>query len=377
MSTTTSLPRVPLCDLAAQFEHIGPEIRAAIEEVLESQRFIMGPQVGELESTIAEACGATHAVGCSSGSDALLLSLMGLGIGPGDEVITTPFTFFATAGAVARLQARPVFVDIDPDSFCLAPQAIEAAITPRTRAILPVHLYGQCADMDPILAIAQRHQLAVIEDAAQAILASDHGRSAGSIGTAGCFSFFPSKNLGGTGDGGMVITSDSTLAEAMKTLRVHGARQKYFHEHVGANLRLDTLHAAVLLAKWPHLETWNQLRREAAGRYRALIEEIPHAHHIRLPVERPDAGHVYNQFVIRVPNRDHVANQLKQRGISTAIYYPLPLHMQECFAHLHQPVGSLPHSEQAASEVLALPMFPEITPEQQIAVVSALDESLA
>jgi len=376
MSTTTQQTLVPLCDLAAQYAAIGDEIHAAIDDVLASQQFIMGPQVRQLEETIAQACGTDHAIGCSSGSDALLLALMGLELEPGDEVITTPFTFFATAGAIARLGARPVFVDILPETFCIDPSAVQAAIGPRTRAILPVHLFGQCARMDAINQVAGQHDLAVIEDAAQAILATDRGRAAGSLGTAGCFSFFPSKNLGATGDGGMVVTSDDQLALRMRTLRVHGARQKYFHEQVGANLRLDTLHAAVLLAKWPHLADWNLQRNHAATTYRRLIDDSPIARHVALPHHRPDAGHVYNQFVIRIPDRDRLSAGLKDKGISTAIYYPLPLHLQQCFQELGYTRGDLPNSEQAADEVLALPIFPEITPRQQESVVDGLVDLL-
>src|SRR5690554_667302 len=350
--------RVPLLDLRAQYESMRDDIDEAIRRVVESQHFILGPEVEALEREIADYCGTTHAVGVSSGTDALLVALMALGVGPGDEVITTPFTFFATAGTVARLGARTVFVDIEPDTFNIDAARIEAALSPRTKAIIPVHLFGRVADMDTVMRLAGSAGVAVIEDAAQAIGAYDAaGRRAGAIGDIGAFSFFPSKNLGAFGDAGMVTTSDESLARLMRQLRVHGMEPKYFHSMVGGNFRLDALQAAVLRVKLRHLDTWHDGRRRNAARYRELFAQAG-IEQVTLPQDVP--GHIYNQFVIRVPQRDALRDHLSARAIGTEIYYPLPLHMQACFAGLGYQEGDFPHAERAAREALALPIFPEL-----------------
>lgn len=330
---------------------------AAVAEVLESQVCIHGPKVAELERAVAEYAGCKYGVGVSSGTDGLLAVMMSLGIGPGDEVVTTPFTFFATAGSVWRLGARPVFVDIDPRTFNMDPARVEAAITPRTKAILPVHLFGQTADMDPILDVAQRRGLAVIEDAAQAIGATYHGRQAGSMGVAGVFSFFPSKNLGGAGDGGMVVTDDEALDERLRLMRDHGMSPKYFHKHVGGNFRLDALQAAVLLVKLPRLDQWSASRRANARYYGSRFAGSA----VVVPWIAPDCSTVVNQYVVRVPRRSHVREQLRAHGVGCEVYYPVPLHLQECFAQLGHGRGDFPESERAAEEVLALPVYPELT----------------
>jgi len=350
--------RVPLLDLRAQYESMRDDIDEAIRRVVESQHFILGPEVEALEREIADYCGTTHAVGVSSGTDALLVALMALGVGPGDEVITTPFTFFATAGTVARLGARTVFVDIEPDTFNIDAARIEAALSPRTKAIIPVHLFGRVADMDTVMRLAGSAGVAVIEDAAQAIGAYDAaGRRAGAIGDIGAFSFFPSKNLGAFGDAGMVTTSDESLARLMRQLRVHGMEPKYFHSMVGGNFRLDALQAAVLRVKLRHLDTWHDGRRRNAARYRELFAQAG-IEQVTLPQDVP--GHIYNQFVIRAPQRDALRDHLSARAIGTEIYYPLPLHMQACFAGLGYQEGDFPHAERAAREVLALPIYPEL-----------------
>ena len=364
---------VPLLDLKAQYATISDDIQVAVSRVIANQGFILGPEVTACESEIAAYCGARHGIGVSSGTDALLAALMALEIGPGDEVITSPFTFFATAGAIARLGAIPVFADIDPISFNIDPDAIERVITPRSRAIIPVHLYGQCAHMDPILDLAKRHGLAVIEDAAQAIGSSYRGRPAGSMGTMACFSFFPSKNLGAFGDGGMVVTSDDQLAERLRTLRAHGSKPKYFHSMVGGNFRLDALQAAIVRVKLPYLERWTEARRRNAALYHNLLADLPD---VVTPESRFER-HVFNQYVIRVPERDRVQAALKERGIGTEIYYPLPLHLQECFASLGYPSGSMPQAEQAAKDVLALPIYPELRDDQIAEVAAALRDVLA
>jgi dTDP-4-amino-4,6-dideoxygalactose transaminase len=386
---------IPLLDLKAQYATIREEIRAAIDRVIEAQQFILGPEVEALEHEIATYTGCKYGIGVSSGTDALLVALMAIDIRPGDEVITTPYTFFATAGSIARLGAVPVFVDIDPLTFNIDPNAIEAKITPRTRAIMPVHLYGQMADMDPIMEIAQRHNLVVIEDAAQAIGAEYKGRRAGSIGHLGCFSFFPSKNLGGFGDGGMVVTSDPTLAEKMRLLRAHGASPKYYHKLIGGNFRLDALQAAVLRVKLKYLDDWTAGRQRNAATYRRLFIEAGLATDLPvclesgcraringlcglspakvvLPVEAPNRKHVYNQFVIRVVQRDRVMTSLKAHRVGYEVYYPVPLHLQECFFYLGLRAGDLPASECAASETLALPVYPEMTEDLQMVVVEAV-----
>jgi dTDP-4-amino-4,6-dideoxygalactose transaminase len=361
--------RVPLLDLRAQYASIRDEIRAAIDRVCESQQFILGPEVEAFEREAAAFLGARHAVGVSSGTDALLAALWALGVGPGDEVIVPAYTFFATAGAPVRLGARPVFVDVEPEGLNLDGAQVRARLTSRTKAIIPVHLFGRPADLEPLLGLG----VPVVEDAAQAIGARDAGgRAAGTIGRAGCFSFFPSKNLGGFGDGGMVVTDDAGLAERMRILRVHGMNPKYHHREVGGNFRLDALQAAVLRVKLRHLSRWTQARRDRAERYRRFFREAGLEGRVRLPADAP--GHVYHQFVIRVPDRDGLRAHLERSGIGTEIYYPVPLPHQECFAGLGHRPGEFPVSEAAARESLALPMYPELTEEQQRAVVAAVGE---
>lgn len=362
---------VPLLDLKEQYRPIREEIRAAIDRVADAQWFINGPEVEGLEREVAEYSGAPYGIGVSSGTDALLVAMMAIEVQPGDEIITTPYSFFATAGCIARLGAKPVFVDIDPVSYNILPEAIEAAITPRTRAIIPVHLYGQMADMDPIMEVARRHGLTVIEDAAQAIGSEYHGRRAGSLGDFGCFSFFPSKNLGGFGDGGLVTALDEALAARVRQLRNHGDGPKYYHKFVGGNFRLDALQAAVLRVKLPYLDTWTEGRQRNAARYRALFADadLPT---VSLPVESPDRRHIYNQFIIRVPHRDDLIAYLRERQIGCEVYYPVPLHLQECFAYLGYKTGEFPASEAAAKETLALPIYPELTEVQQSTVVDAV-----
>jgi dTDP-4-amino-4,6-dideoxygalactose transaminase len=359
----------PFLDLKAQYSQIRAEIQQSVTRVLDSQHFILGPEVAALEVEIAKYVGTEFAIGCASGSDALLLALMALEIGPGDEVITTPFTFVATAGSIARQQARPVFVDIDPVTFNISPEAIEAAITPRTKAIMPVHLFGQAADMDAINAIAARHHLPVIEDAAQAIGARRNGRAVGALGTVGCFSFFPSKNLGGAGDGGIITTSDSELAAKLKILRVHGSRKKYHYEMLGVNSRLDAIQAAILRVKLPRLDEWAQGRRMNARRYRELFKAAGLKRFVQAPVEDSTCLHVYNQFTIRAERRDELKQFLDASGIPTEIYYPAPLHREPAFADCP---AICPQSEAAAEQVLALPIYPELTLSQQEIVVGAI-----
>ena len=367
------MTKIPLLDLKAQYSLIRPEIGRAIERVLESQHFILGPEVDALEREVGAFCGARFAVGVSSGTDALLAALMAIGTGPGDEVITTAYSFFATAGVIVRLGARPVFVDIDLSTFNLDANAIKVKITSRTKAILPVHLFGRVFDNQPILEIAKEKKIRVIEDAAQAIGAHDEkGRSAGTIGDIGCFSFFPSKNLGAFGDAGMVITNDDKLADTLRTLRVHGARPKYYHKLVGGNFRLDALQAAVLRVKLKYLKEWTESRRRNAGRYRTLIDEMGLAEYVSAPDDCP--GHIYNQFVVRLPDRDRLRMFLKERGVETEIYYPVPLHLQDCFARLGYHSGDFPHAEAAAGDSLALPIYPELSEEQQRYVVERIKE---
>jgi dTDP-4-amino-4,6-dideoxygalactose transaminase len=334
---------------------------AAVDAVLESQQYIGGPKITELERKVAALSDCAFAVGVSSGTDALLCSLMALNIGAGDEVITTPFTFFATAGCIARAGARPVFVDIDPRTFNIDPERIRAAITPRTKAIMPVHLFGQICDMDPILAIAAEYGLSVIEDAAQSISATYKGRKAGSMGTCGCFSFFPSKNLGAAGDGGMIVTNDASLYERMVLLRSHGARPKYYHAVIGGNFRLDPIQAAILLVKLPHLDAWSEGRRRNAAYYNQRFADSP----VQTPYVLAECVPIYNQYSIRVSQRDALAEHMKQQSVQTEIYYPLPLHRQQCFAWLGYREGSLPQAEAVAREVLALPCYPELPPQLQ------------
>jgi dTDP-4-amino-4,6-dideoxygalactose transaminase len=370
--------KVPLLDLKAQFKTIRQEILEVTEAVFESQYFILGPQVEALEKEIAIYCNTKHAVGVSSGTDALLISLMTLNIGPQDRVITTPYTFFATAGSIARTEAVPVFVDIEPDTYNISPEGIKraiAAMSPeersRLKAIMPVHLYGQCAEMDPILEIAEENHLHVIEDAAQAIGSEYKEKRAGSMGDFGCFSFFPSKNLGGFGDGGIVTTNSDDLNEGMKILRVHGSHPKYYHKFIGGNFRLDALQAAVVSVKLKHLDDWSLARQKNAEKYRALFAEAQ-LEMIQLPVEKQNR-HIYNQFVIRVPaKRDALKKFLQEAGIGTEVYYPVPMHLQECFAYLNYKKGDFPVSEEAAQHTLALPIYPELTDAQQIYVVEKI-----
>jgi len=364
--------RVPLLDLQAQYLPLRPALLDALTRVADSQRFIMGPEVEAFEREVAAVVDVQHAIGVSSGTDALLAALMALGIGPGDEVVTSTFSFFATAGCIARVGAKPVLVDIDPDTFNIDVVAAAQACTARTRALMPVHLFGQSADMSAVLALADEYSLKVIEDAAQAIGASDHGGKVGGIGNLGCFSFFPSKNLGGFGDAGLVTTNDGRLAHAVRLLRNHGMEPKYFHKMVGGNFRLDAIQAAVLRVKLPHLAGWTEGRRANAARYRQLFQEAGLAETVRLPSERPDRHHIYNQFVIRVPDRDALKAHLDAAGVGTEIYYPVPFHLQECFASLGYKAGQFPVAEQAAAEVLALPIYPELTPEQQHYVVEQI-----
>lgn len=365
-------PIFPFLNLQAQFAEIREEVMDAIRRVMDSQRFILGEEVRAFEEEVATLVGTRAAIGCASGSDALLLALMALGVGAGDEVVTTPFTFVATAGAIERLGARPVFVDIRPDTFNIDPSGIEAAITPRTRAVIPVHLFGLMADLDPILKVTGAHGLAVIEDAAQAIGASYRGAPAGSLGSAGCFSFFPSKNLGGAGDGGLITTNDLALADRLRLIRVHGARDKYHYEVAGINSRLDALQAAILRVKLRHLEKWTEARRRNADRYRRLFNEAGLAQRLMLPVSPGDCFHVYNQFTLRSPERDRLRAFLADRGIPTEIYYPAPLHLQRAFTDLGYGPGAFPVAEAASSEVLSLPIYPELNGERQAAVVEAI-----
>lgn len=368
---------VPLLDLKAQYKPIKAEIMAVIEAVCDEQGFILGPRVAELERAVAAYVGARHAVGCASGTDAILLALMAVGVGPGDEVITTPFTFFATAGSISRLGARPVFVDIQADTFNIDPAKIEAAITPRTKAIVPVHLFGQCADMAAITEIARRRRLWVVEDAAQAIGSAQGGKRAGTLGDAACFSFFPSKNLGGFGDGGMVTTDDPGLSDAVVMLRVHGSRVKYVHERIGFNSRLDALQAAILRVKLKYLDRWTEGRQRNAARYERLFTAAGLLDRVILPKAAPGNVHVYNQFTVRVPQRDALRNHLKEKGIGTEVYYPIPLHLQNCYRELGYQKGAFPVAERACEEVLALPIYAELTEEQQAYVVEAIREFYA
>jgi dTDP-4-amino-4,6-dideoxygalactose transaminase len=366
--------RVPLLDLQAQYRPLRAEILAAIERVCDSQRFIMGPEIAALEDEMARMLGVSHAIAVSSGTDALLLALMALGIRPGDEVITPTYSFFATAGAVARLGARPVFVDIDEATFNIDTAQAIAAITPRTKAIVPVHLFGQSADMDPLIDAASRSSIPIVEDAAQAIGASYKSRPLGSLGSFGCFSFFPSKNLGAFGDAGLLTAMDDGLATRARLLRTHGMEPRYYHHVVGANFRMDALQAAILRVKAPHLGRWTEGRRANAARYRGLFRDAGLLDRVTLPPEPADRRHIYHQFVIRVADRDGLRAHLDERGIGTGIYYPVPFHMQPCFADLGYRRGAFPRAERAAAESLALPIYSELTADQQEAVVSAIGE---
>ena len=364
---------VPMLDLQAQYAAIGGRIENAVIEVLRSGRYILGPRVAELEDACARYCEVPFAVGVSSGTDALLMALMALEIGPGDEVITTTFSFFATAGAIHRVGARPVFVDIKAGSFNIDPAGVQAAITPRTRAIIAVHLFGQCAEMGPLLEIASRSGIVVIEDAAQSIGARRDRKVAGSTGTIGCFSFFPSKNLGAAGDGGLVTTSDPDLAERLRALRDHGAKPRYFHHVVGGNFRLDEIQAAILLVKLEYLDGWISARQANAARYIELLGPASAAGRLVLPVADAGTRHVWNQFTLRLPGmRDQVASVLDGAGIGHAVYYPRCLHQQECFAGLGGQAGDCPVAERAANEVLSIPVYPELSADAISMVADAI-----
>jgi dTDP-4-amino-4,6-dideoxygalactose transaminase len=369
--------KVPLLDLQAQYRPLREELLAAITRVCDSQRFIMGPEVEALERELAEWMGVSRAIGVSSGTDAVLVALMACGIGPGDEVVTSTYSFFATAGCIARLGAVPVLVDIDPRTYNLNPAAVREAITPRTRAIVPVHLFGLMADMNPILAIAREAGIAVIEDAAQAIGARADGRAAGTLGDIGCFSFFPSKNLAAFGDGGFVASNDQALADRLKLLRNHGAEPKYFHKIIGGNFRLDAVQAAILRVKLPHLAGWTEARRKNAATYQRLFADRGLAGQVRLPSEPAGSYHIFNQFVIQVSERDELREYLRVRDIGTEIYYPVPFHLQECFAYLGYSRGAFPIAEAAARETLALPIYGELTQAQLEYVVDAIAHFMA
>lgn len=371
--------KIPFFDLKKQFIQLEEEIKSALDEVFKTQHFILGPNVEELEKTIASYCRTKYAIGVASGSDALLLSLMALGIGTGDEVIIPPFTFFATAGSVSRLGAIPVFVDIDPDTYNIDPSKIEEKINPKTKAIIPVHLFGQCADMDPILQIAKRRGIYVIEDAAQSLGSeykpdkNSYSRRAGEMGDLGCLSFYPTKNLGAFGDAGMVVTNNPSLADKIHLLRVHGSKPKYFHKLIGINSRLDAIQAAILIVKFKYLEKWTEERHRKARRYNELLRELTtYVEGFKLPVIQYENRHIFNQYVIRVPQRDRLRGFLEAEGIGTDIYYPLPLHIQECYSFLGYRRGDLPASEKASKEVLALPIYPELTDEEQMMIADRI-----
>lgn len=362
---------VPLCDIQAQYRALKDGIDAAVLRVLGSGQAILGPEVAAFEQETAAYCQAAHGIGCGSGTDALVLALHALGIGPGDEVIVPPFTFFATASAVTRVGAKPVFVDIDPITFNIDPNQIEAKLTPQTRAIVPVHLFGQCCDMDAIWEIAESNQLYVVEDAAQSFGSEYKGKRCGALGIVACLSFYPTKNLGALGDAGLVTTNDASIAQRLRALRVHGSEVKYYHKFIGYNMRLDAIHAAVLRVKLPHVPTWLNAREAAARRYDSLIENATLHGFMRRPSAQPDRRHTFNQYVVRVPaaHRDPLVKHLKDNGVGVEVYYPLCLHQQECFKFLGYRAGDFPTSEQAAGEVLALPIFPEITESQQERVI--------
>ncbi len=371
---------IPLLDLSLQHDPIEGELSQAITRIIKKNAFILGAEVQNFEKKIADYCGTKFAIGVSSGTDALLISLMGLDVKPGDEVITTPFSFFATAGCVSRLGAKPVFVDIDPVTYNIDPEKIEAAISEKTKVILPVHLYGQCADSERIVEIARKHNLKVVEDAAQSLGAQyKDGRKTGNLGDLGCFSFFPTKNLGGFGDGGMVVTNDAELEDRIRILRVHGSRPKYYHKLIGGNFRLDSLQAAVLDVKLDHLESWNAARRENAGRYDRLFQDncLIETGRVKVPQtvyadSKVLNHHIYNQYVIRVQDRDALRAHMKDQGIGTEVYYPVPFHLQDCFGYLGYKEGDFPEAETACRETLALPVYPGMTAEQQEYVVQTI-----
>lgn len=366
--------KVPLLDLRAQQEPLREEINAAVARIFDTTQFIMGAEVAALEKEIAAYCQTEFAIGCASGSDALVLALMAFDIKEGDEVITTPFSFFATVSSITRLGATPVFVDIDPQTYNLDVSQIEEKITPRTKAIMPVHLFGQCAEMDALSSISQKYNIPLIEDAAQAIGSEDAGRRAGDMSAIGCFSFYPSKNLGAAGDGGMMTTNDADLAHKLSVLRVHGSEVKYYHKFVGLNSRLDALQAAILRVKLPYLDGWTEGRQRNAETYKKLFVDAGLSEQVGLPFERENVRHIYNQFTIRVggEKRDALKSFLAENGVGTDIYYPVPLHLQECFAYLGGKTGDLPESEKAAHETLALPIYPELTGEQLEYVVDRI-----
>lgn len=365
--------QVPMLDLTEQYSSLRSEVLEVLDKVMSSSQFILGPNVKKLETDVAEYSRVAHAIGCANGSDAIHIALQALGVGPGDEVITTPFTFFATGGAIVRAGAKPVYVDIDPITFNIDPAKIEEAITDKTKAIIPVHLYGQMADMERIAEIAKKHNLAVVEDAAQAIGAKHNGKTVGELGSAATYSFFPTKNLGAYGDGGMIVTNDDEAAENCRVIRVHGSKPKYYHHVLGYNSRLDELQAAVLNIKFPHLDKWSELRREKAQMYTSLLKERV-GDMVVTPIEKEGNYHVFHQYTIRVENRDELQQYLKDQGVQTMIYYPLPLHVQPVFKDLGYKEGDLPLSEKAANEALSLPMFPELKTEQQEYVVAKIAE---
>lgn len=363
---------MPLLDLQAQFAPLREDVLAAIARVCDAQRFILGPEVDGLERELAAYLGIEHAIGLSSGTDALVAALMAIGVGEGDEVVTTPFSFFATAGSVARLGARPVFVDIEPDTFNIDASRLSKAISPRTKAIIPVHLFGQSADIDAVMSVANQASIPVIEDAAQAIGTKYRGTPVGGFGAVGCFSFFPTKNLGAFGDAGLVTTRDGRLAASLRSIRQHGAEKKYHHDTVGGNFRLDALQAAVLRVKLPHLDRWSAQRRSNAGRYVQMFTDAGLSATVALPAAVSYSTHIYNQFVIRVPERDRLRDYLQVNGVGTEVYYPVPLHLQSCFRELGYRAGDFPAAEAAAAQVLALPIYPELTERQQAWVVESI-----
>jgi dTDP-4-amino-4,6-dideoxygalactose transaminase len=370
--------KIPLLDLQAQYLSLRVALLGAMERVMDTQQLILGSEVEALEKEIAEYSQAHYAIGCASGSDALLLALQSIGVAAGDEVITTPYSFFATAAAITRLGARPVFVDIDPATYNMKEALVTEAITERTKAIMPVHLYGQCADMDALGEISKQHAIPTVEDAAQAVGAEDQRRRAGSMGTIGCFSFYPSKNLGGAGDGGMIVTNDPEHAARLRMLRVHGEERKYHHRLIGMNSRLDAIQAAVLRVKLPYLDEWSEARRRNASRYDQLFIDAGLAEEVGLPFVRPGGRHIFNQYVIRVGGkRDALRAHLDSNGVGSEIYYPVPLHLQECFRYLGYVEGDFPEAERAARETLAIPIYPELTLAQQTYVVETIREFYA
>lgn len=367
--------KVPLLDLTEQNQTLRPEIEAALGRVLDTNGFILGAEVAALEKELAEYCGTKYAIGCASGTDALLLALMAFDVGLDDEVITTPYSFFATVSAITRLGAKPVFVDIDPNTYNLDVSQVEAKISEKTKAIQPVHLYGQCAEMEELQKVSSIYGVPLVEDAAQAIGAEFEGKRAGAMSEIGCFSFYPSKNLGGMGDGGFMTTDDDELAEKLFALRVHGSKERYFHKWVGLNSRLDGFQGAVLRVKLPHLDAWSDKRKSNADYYRQLFTDAGLTEQIILPFERENVRHIYNQFVVRVPERrDELKQFLAENEIGTDIYYPVSLHLQECFEYLGYKAGEFPESEKASRETLALPIFPELKKEQQEFVVEKIAE---